>query len=412
MARDKSLRRFWFAQSRTASSTAAFAREGPRLAEVEALESRSLLSATINPGGPNIPVPTPTPAVVAIATGHGVTLDLSAGEAFSGYLGDLVGAKVPAGYKLGATINWADGSTPGAGVASIGSTGNIDVAGSHTYASGGTYPISITVTATPAPSGPVNEPIILYLGSISSRAIVNSSGSVTLDEKAGTAFTASVGTFSYPAPAGNLHANISWGDGIDSVGTITATGVSGVDVINFKVTGTHTYARAGTYPILVTVGQSAPAAPIPLHLITTIDSTAYVTAAGLNLDGTITGTLIPAPTAVNVGALYILSDGTGSVQAMGAVSAAGRIQLPPLMSSGPASGTLTLTTISATAKSPSGSVTLKLTGPTQKGSDPIPAAVSYVITSGTGNFAYATGSGTIDITLDGDLGYKFVIQSA
>jgi len=385
------------------------------LAAVEVLEDRRLLSASlVNPGGPDLVSPTPTPVTVP-AKGYGVTLHLKAGQAFDGYLGDLVGAKVPAGFKVSAAVNWGDGTAVSAGKISISSTGHIDVGGAHTYAKAGKYTISISVTATPAatptPSGVVSEPIILFLGSIKSTANVTTSGGVTLNEKAGVAFTATVGTFSYIAPATGLAASISWGDGTTSVGTVTPTGVSGVDVINFKVTGSHTYAKVGTYPIVVTVTQSSgpPGSLSPIRLITTIDSTAIVTAAGLNLDGTITGTFIPAPTAASVGALYIFNNATGTAGALGPVSASGRIQLAPFMTSAPITGSMTLTTISASPAGPSGSVTLALTGPVEASSGPIPAMLSYVITGGTGDFAGASGSGTIDVALAAATGLKFTM---
>jgi hypothetical protein len=382
---------------------------------IEVLEDRRLLSATlVNPGGSLLVAPTPTPVNVP-AKGYGVTLNLKAGQAFSGYLGDLVGAKVPAGFVVSASLNWGDGTAIAKGKVTITSSGHIDVSGSHTYIKAGKFAISIGVTATPGPSGAVAAPIILYLGTIHSTAAVTTSGGVILKEKAGVPFTATVGTFSYIAPATGLAASINWGDGTDSsAGTITSTGVSGVDVINFKVTGSHTYAKPGTYPITVTVTQhlGPPGSLAPVRLITTIDSTAIVTAAGLNLDGTIAGTFVPAPTAASIGALYIFNGATGAAGAMGPVSANGRIQLPPFMTTGPVTGGMTLTTISATPGGPSGSVTLALTGPVEASSGPIPATLTYVITSGTGSFANATGSGTIEVTLGSTgLAFTMVIHS-
>lgn len=48
-------------------------------------------------------------------------------------------------------------------------------------------------------------------------------------------------------------------------------------------------------------------------------------------------------------------------------------------------------------------MTLALTGPTEKGFGGVfPATLNYVISSGTGIFADATGSGTIAVTLVGN----------
>ena len=58
--------------------------------------------------------------------------------------------------------------------------------------------------------------MIVSLGTIHSKAIVSpatSTGGVSLKETAGVPFTATVGTFSFPAPAAGLAASIDWGDG-------------------------------------------------------------------------------------------------------------------------------------------------------------------------------------------------------
>lgn len=64
-------------------------------------------------------------------------------------------------------------------------------------------------------------------------------------------FTGTVATFTGPAGATDYSALIDWGDGRTSVGTVSL-GPSG-----FVVTGTHRYARKGTYPVSVTVTQTA-----------------------------------------------------------------------------------------------------------------------------------------------------------
>jgi hypothetical protein len=57
-------------------------------------------------------------------------------------------------------------------------------------------------------------------------------------------------------------------------------------------------------------------------------------------------------------------------------------------------------------------VTLKLTGPTEAGFGPFPTTLAYVITSGTGKFAGATGSGGIGVVLDPtDKGFTFSLVS-
>jgi hypothetical protein len=373
---------------------------------IERLEDRRLLSASLGAGavGPLTASPALTTVAPSVKT-YGVTLHLQAGQSFNGYLGMVTGAHVNSSInKITASINWGDGSQSSQGVVAITASGHIDVGGMHTYSTAGNYAITIVVYAAPIPiPGQPTPNYILLLGTIKSKAIVagDSSGGVTLHEKAGTSFTASVGTFQFPAPGNGLAANISWGDGTTSKGTLVPSGIIGVDVIKYEVDGTHTYAKPGTYAITVTVTRSLgpPGSLAPVQLITTINSTADVSAtSSLSLNGTISGTYKLAPVLADIGATYVFT-GTGAAGAVGPVALSGSVHLPGFIATGKASGTLTLDDISASAVK-SGSVTLSVTGPTEAGFGPFPGTLSYVITGGTGAFAGATGSGTIAVTLD------------
>jgi N-acetylneuraminic acid mutarotase len=96
----------------------------------------------------------------------------------------------------------------------------------------------------------------------SSDSTLTGSGTITIESAlsgmgadikatAGTAVTGVVATFNdqnASAQAGDFTANIAWGDGTASAGTVTANDKGG-----FNVTGTKTYAVAGSSPIGVTV---------------------------------------------------------------------------------------------------------------------------------------------------------------
>lgn len=249
-------------------------------------------------------------------------------------------------------------------------------------------------------------------------------GGVTLHEIAGVPFTANAGSFTTTAKASTLHASIVWGDGTTaSDGKIVPSATATLPP-RYDVVGSHTYASAGTFQITTVVTQSGPpGSAMAVRLIAVIHSTAIVTPAKTNvkLDGTISGTYSLAPTAVTLGALYLFN-GTGAAGDMGPVQATGRVQLPPpiLMptpvasSNRLATGTLTLTSIGASPL-PGGSVTLQLTGatPTTTSTGAFPKVLNYTITGGTGAFAGATGSGTIDVVLSPTgLKFTFTIHSA
>ncbi|HWB52977.1 MAG TPA: hypothetical protein VG722_02255, partial [Tepidisphaeraceae bacterium] len=168
-----------------------------------------------------------------------------------------------------------------------------------------------------------------------------------------------------------------------------------IDEIEFEVVGTHTYLDAGTFNITTTI-QGAP--------VDAIDSTADVVAAGTNITGAITGNYSLAPTPVDVGAVYVFN-GSGTAGELGAVTAQGHVTLAGFITSGNATGALTLTAQSGD------SVTLAVTAPTEEPFGPFPSVLNFTITSGTGQFAGATGSGTIAVMLGGINSFKFVITS-
>src|SRR5207253_847819 len=70
----------------------------------------------------------------------------------------------------------------------------------------------------------------------------------------GRSFTGLVASFRDSDPNGrpsDYTATITWGDGQTSAGRITPTGTSG-----FDVTGTNTYARAGTFTIRIFISDA------------------------------------------------------------------------------------------------------------------------------------------------------------
>jgi len=93
---------------------------------------------------------------------------------------------------------------------------------------------------------------------------------VTFAPQAGSPFSGVVATFTdanTANTAGDLTATIDWGDGNTTTGIVS--GGSGT----FSVSGTHTYASAGSYPVVVTLTDDAPGTASA-----TVTSTANVTA--------------------------------------------------------------------------------------------------------------------------------------
>jgi hypothetical protein len=82
----------------------------------------------------------------------------------------------------------------------------------------------------------------------------------------------------------------------------------------------------------------------------------------------------------------------GSLRGVGFAVVSGDLHSVGFIAQGHATGTLNVLAAR-------GSLNLTLTGPSQPGFSPLPTEFSYTISSGTGRFHNASGSGTVDITL-------------
>src|SRR5205823_2331480 len=98
-------------------------------------------------------------------------------------------------------------------------------------------------------------------------ADVNIAGeATTVNATAGTAFVGQVAEFKDQNPLsqpGDFTSTIDWGDG-----SLIATGVITGKDGNFAVSGTHTYATSGTFPVRVTLAHPTAAPAVALGAAT------------------------------------------------------------------------------------------------------------------------------------------------
>ncbi|HQU41232.1 MAG TPA: TIGR03118 family protein [Pirellulales bacterium] len=152
----------------------------------------------------------------------------------------------PAGSYT-AYIDWGDGFVPSGGTVTALASGGFAVSGSRTYYSTGTKNITVTLidsashTITAAATANVAPPGLVFTpDSVTATEGLNFSGTLT-------AFTDQDGNFTNPF---EYTATIDWGDGTTTTpGSVTVAGTT------FQVSGTHTYATAGTEPVTVTVND-------------------------------------------------------------------------------------------------------------------------------------------------------------
>ncbi len=210
---------------------------------------------------------------------NGVTIHEVAGDKFTADLGTFI--TIAPATNLSAAINWGDGSTSKGTLTAIGIIGvdeiKFKVTGTHTYGEEGRYPIHIVVSKPGFSGGPAFVVATIDSTAVVVKPVPNSPGGVTIQEEVGKTFTADLGTFITLAPATNLSATISWGDGTSSKGVLTGIGIVGIDEIKFKVTGTHLYEDAGKYQIHIVVYKPGISSAV-VQVVTTIDSTAIVSA--------------------------------------------------------------------------------------------------------------------------------------
>jgi hypothetical protein len=164
-----------------------------------------------------------------------------------------------------ATITWGDGNTSAGTIVANGSS--FTVTGTHTYAEEGAFATSVTIT-----DGGGSKATVAGTATVADAPLTGST--TNFSAIAGAPFTGTVATFTDADPNGTASdyaATITWADGSTSAGIITANGSGG-----FKVTGTHTYAAAGTYAVSVTIKDGSGSTA-------TITDTATVTNLGSSI---------------------------------------------------------------------------------------------------------------------------------
>jgi hypothetical protein len=161
------------------------------------------------------------------------------------------------------TIDWGDGVT-GTGTAQLDTNTNEVVSAAHAYAQAGSFVptvtlrshiLTTTVTRTQTTSARIAD------------AALEVSPQSGVSAVAGSALNAFVATFSYANPAAGspsqFSAQIDWGDGAASAGTVSATTAQ-----HFVVSGSHTYAHPGPHTITTRVTDIAVHHAIPNDAIT------------------------------------------------------------------------------------------------------------------------------------------------
>jgi hypothetical protein len=177
------------------------------------------------------------------AAASGVDITATEGQSFTGTV--VNGLVCP---LASATITWGDGTASTAGT----SDGNMGIQGTHTYAEEGSYSGSVTYTYTVARPCSGATQTASFQATVQDAPLTGSGRNISgAAGQSLSAVVAHLGDANPSASAGDFSAQINWGDGTTTAGTVTAAAGGG-----FDVTGTHTYGAAGSFMVSTSIADS------------------------------------------------------------------------------------------------------------------------------------------------------------
>ncbi len=201
--------------------------------------------------------------VVAMIAGTDVALaDIAVveGQQFAGRVVDAPGCEV----TTPATISWGDGATSPGSPDAADAQGVQGVQGIHTYAEEGSFTASATYTC---PNFRTQQTTRQFVATVRDAPLT--SAGRTVSASSGQSASVIVAHFDDGNPgatADDFSAQIDWGDGSSSAGSVTAAAGGG-----FDVAGTHTYVTAGSYAVstsIADVGGSVASATSTAEVVT------------------------------------------------------------------------------------------------------------------------------------------------
>lgn len=210
-----------------------------RRAAAPSLAALLLLLAMAGRAGATVITASPVPFFVAEET------------AFSGAVATFTDDDPAAtASSFTASIDWGDGTPVTAGTIAESSAAFV-VLGQHTYTDEGSFTVTVTIADQPPGTGSATA---VDTATVTEADALSGSPTV-FSVPAGVSFTRTVATFAdglTSAVAGDFVATIDWGDATTSAGTVSGGAGS------FQVSGTHTYAGAGTFSVVVTLSDDPP----------------------------------------------------------------------------------------------------------------------------------------------------------
>ena len=333
--------------------------------DLQKTDPQFLFSGVTDLGGntDTLPLSASSPAVDAIPTSapnctkttdqrdisrpQGSSCDIGAYELIEPVEGAQFSEVVGSIDNTSATIDWGDGTAQ--------SNGSVDpttreVTGTHTYAEAGIYHGTLHWRNSDG-----NPSTRAFDVKVTDAALSATATPVSATQ--GTSFNGTVATFTDANPlsqASDFTATIVWGDGTAATAGTVATNAGG----GFKVTGTHTYSKTGSFTTTITIndvgGSTASATGTatvspPRPVVTSVSPAAGPTAGGTSV--TITGTNLGSATAVKFGAnaATVTANTATQIVATNPAGSAGTVDVTVTTPAAPAQPAPTTTTPTPTA---------------------------------------------------------------
>ena len=399
--------------------------------DLQKTDPQFLFSGVTDLGGntDTLPLSASSPAVDAIPTSasnctkttdqrdinrpQGSSCDIGAYELIEPVEGAPFSEVVGSIDNTSATIDWGDGTAQ--------SNGSVDpttreVTGTHTYAEAGIYHGTLHWLNSDG-----NPSTRAFDVKVTDAALSATATPVSATQ--GTSFSGTVATFTDANPlskASDFTATIAWGDGTAATAGSVATNAGG----GFKVTGTHTYSKTGSFTTTITIndvgGSTASATGTatvspPRPVVTSVSPSAGPTAGGTSV--TITGTNLGSATAVKFGAnaATVTTNTATQIVATNPAGSAGTVDVTVTNAGGTSATSAndqftyaavpTVTSVSPSAGPTGGGTSVTITGTAFTNASAVKfgttSATSLTVNSATSITATAPAgsAGTVDITV-------------
>jgi hypothetical protein len=179
-------------------------------------------------------------------TVQAVALHATEGAAFSGKVASFIDPDLDTkAAHFTATIAWGDGQSSAGTVKNTGS-GTFNVTGSHAYTGDGSNALTVAILDADGSAGTA-----MATATVADATLTATAAPVSAVE--GQPFNGTVATFrdaNPGAPVSDFRATAAWGDGTTSACAVSQLGGPGTA---FTVSGSHTYAEAGSFAVSVTI---------------------------------------------------------------------------------------------------------------------------------------------------------------